>query len=313
MAVRPNTNDCYLYRSEAVGFHLELIQAYAYACGQVYRIYYEEDEEMRWQALLQGKITILVCNYNDSLLHQYRQQHKVFYSAVLEDYANSVWVVNEKNRHLLTSINEWIVYYLSTQEYEIKKQNYFVFRNPENIRPQTELSVYDRIIKRCAKYLNWDWRLLASLIYQESRFRPEAMSHRGAYGLMQITPATADHYLLYDIEGAENNIEAGTKILRDLQRDIANDTASEYDNNCFILAAYNAGKNRIIQCRQFAELQDKNQYVWEEVAAVIPLMKHPVYYESDIYNISRFKGAETLNYVEKIMERYELYKVLLPE
>jgi len=313
MAVRPNSNDCYLYRSEVVGFHLELVRACTHAHSQVYRIYYETDEKKRWQALLQGEVTILVCSSDDSLLLQYHKERKVFHSPSLEAHSNSVWVVNEENRRLLVNLNKWIVYYLSTPEYEIKRQRYFVLRNPDNIKPQTELSVYDRIIKRCAERLNWDWRLLASLIYQESRFQHEALSHRGAYGLMQIIPATAEHYRLHDMETPEDNIEAGTKILHYLQRDLASDTASVYDNKCFILAAYNAGKGRIDQCRRFAVLQEKNQYKWSEVASVIPLMKHPVYYENEENNISRFKGAETLNYVEKIMDRYELYKVLLPE
>jgi len=311
MAVRHSTNDFYLYRSEAVGFQLELIRAYSYTRSQAYRIYLETDENKRWQALLNGKVTILVCSRDDSTLLRYRQQHKVFYSAPLEDYSNAVWVVNKENRHLLADANMWISYYRTTPEYNFKWQNYFVLRDPANVNQQTVLSSYDQLIKQYAKRLDWDWRLLASMIYQESRFHPEALSYRGAYGLMQITPAAAEHYLLYNIEEPESNIEGGTRILRSLQKTISSDSASLYDNTCFILAAYNAGANRVAQCRRFAEIQGKNQYVWKEVAEVIPLMKHPIHYENnDIY---RFKGAETLNYVEKIMDRYELYKVLLSE
>jgi len=311
IAVRPNTNDFYLYRSEAVGFQLELIRAYSYTRNQTYRIYWETDENKRWQALLNDKITILVCRQDDSTLHQYHRQNKVFYSTLLEDYSNAVWVVSKENRHLLTDANIWIRYYRTTPEYNIKRQTYFVLRDPANIYQQTGLSSYDRLIKYYAKRIGWDWRLLASLIYQESRFRPDAVSYRGAFGLMQIMPATAEDYSLYNIEEPEDNIEGGTRILRSLQRTISSDSASIYDNICFILAAYNAGANRIAQCRRFAEIQGKNRYVWKEVAEVIPLMKHPIHYENnDIY---RFKGAETLNYVEKVMERFELYKVLLPE
>lgn len=311
MAVRPNTNDFYLYRSEVVGFQLELIRAYSYTRSQPYHIYLETDENKRWQALLNGKITIIVCSQDDSTLHRYRQQHKVFYSAPLEDYSNSVWVVHKKNRHLLADVNMWISYYRTSPEYYFKWQNYFVLRDPANINQQTSLSSYDWIIKRYAKRLEWDWRLLASMIYQESRFHPEALSYRGAYGLMQITPVAAEHHLLYNIKEPEDNIEAGTRILRSLQKTVSNDTASLYNNICFILAAYNAGANRIAQCRRFAVSQGKNQYIWKEVADVIPLMNYPIHYESnDIY---RFKGAETLNYVEKIMDRYKLYKVLLSE
>ena len=312
MAVRPNTNDLYLYRSEAVGFHLELIQAYAYTNQQSYQIHWESDENKRWQELSDGKITIMVCNPDDSTLCHLRQQRKVFYSTPLEDYTNTVWVVNKKNKHLLADINEWISYYRTTPEYDIKWQKHFVLRNPEQIKPQTELSPYDKLIKLYSKQIPWDWRLLASMIYQESRFQPNVESYRRALGLMQITPTTAETLLLHDIEAPEENIKAGVKIISFLQKQICCDTASFYDNTCFILAAYNAGLGRISQCRYFAEVMDKNPYKWEEVASVIPLMKHPVYYEYDD-NFNCFKGAETLNYVDKIMKRFELYKLLLPE
>ncbi|MCL2097672.1 MAG: transglycosylase SLT domain-containing protein [Bacteroidales bacterium] len=312
MAVRPNTNDFYLYRSEVVGFHLELIQAYAYTNQYTCQIYWESEEDKRWQKLLNGKITIMVCNPEDSTLNSLRQEHKVFHSTPLENYANTVWVVNKKNRHLLAEINSWISYYRTTPEYELKWLKYFVSRNPEQIQQQTELSPYDKLIKLHAKRIEWDWRLLASMIYQESRFRPEAESHRGAYGLMQIMPTTAEHYRLGNITAPEDNIKGGAYILSSLQKETGSDTISFYDNICFLLAAYNAGANRVSQCRYFAELMGKDPYKWKEVASVIPLMKHSVYYEN-IDNIYRFKGAETLNYVEKIMERFEFYKILLPD
>jgi len=312
MAVRPNTNDFFLYRSEAAGFHLELIQAYAYTKQQAYQIHWETDEDKRWQKLLNGTVTILVCSHDDSTLHHWRLQNKVFYSAPLENYSNTVWVVNKKNSPLLVEVNKWINYYNTTLEYGLKWQKYFVSGNPEQVKQQTELSAYDKLIKLHAEYIQWDWRLLASMIYQESRFRPEAESYRGAYGLMQIVPATADTYNLNDITDPEENIKGGIKIISSLQKQMTNDTASIYDNICFILAAYNAGPNRISQCRYFAGLMEKNPYTWEDVASVIPLMKYPVYYEND-ENFSRFKGAETLNYVEKIMKRFEFYKILLPD
>ena len=54
-----------------------------------------------------------------------------------------------------------------------------------------QISEYDEIIKSYADELGWDWRLLASQVYQESRFDPEANSWVGAQGLMQLMPATS--------------------------------------------------------------------------------------------------------------------------
>ncbi len=59
------------------------------------------------------------------------------------------------------------------------------------------ISPYDEIIKENAKKIGWDWKLFAALVWSESRFRIQASSPRGAMGLMQMMPRTADRY---DIE-----------------------------------------------------------------------------------------------------------------
>ncbi len=54
-----------------------------------------------------------------------------------------------------------------------------------------KISRWDDLIKSASNDIDWDWRLLASLIYQESRFIPNVQSWAGAYGLMQVMPLTA--------------------------------------------------------------------------------------------------------------------------
>ncbi len=311
VAVRSNQHDLFLYRSEAAGFHLELIRAYSYTKGQPYRIRLEPDENKRWQLLFNGEVDMLISTQDDSSLQAQLNHRQVLYSMPLENNTNSVWVVNKDDQQFISETNAWIDYYRTTPEYEYKWQTYFIARNPSAVKAQTTLSPYDQLIKHYAKNINWDWRLLAALIYQESKFRPNVESYRGAYGLMQITPTTANHFKFENIEDPQKNIAAGTSVLRSLQKEINNDTATVYDNTCFILAAYNAGIGRLKQCKKFAATQGKNPFSWQEVATVIPLMKHRIYYENDD-DINRFKGAETLNYVEEVMDRFELYKLLLP-
>ncbi len=59
-----------------------------------------------------------------------------------------------------------------------------------------------------------DWLLLASQAYQESRFDPNARSHTGALGLMQLLPSTAKDMGFNDIRTPEDNVHAGAKYLR---------------------------------------------------------------------------------------------------
>jgi membrane-bound lytic murein transglycosylase F len=55
---------------------------------------------------------------------------------------------------------------------------------------QEKISEYDDKIRKYSKLINWDWRLVSSLIYEESRFNPDLVSWAGAYGLMQLMPVT---------------------------------------------------------------------------------------------------------------------------
>ena len=57
-----------------------------------------------------------------------------------------------------------------------------------------KLSRYDELIQTNAKKMGWDWRLLAAVVYQESKFIPDGESWAGARGLMQLMPATAKRF-----------------------------------------------------------------------------------------------------------------------
>jgi len=310
-SLRSNHNDYYLFRGEPAGYHMEMVRAFAKSIGKPYRIHIETDVDKRWNELLHHKVDIVVgSSKDDSILQKHKA--KIIKSMPLEKSTESIWVVAKHNRSLLEAVNVWMAHYRNTTECAIREHTYFVARSNFPGRTQyASLSPYDDLIKSHAKLIGWDWRLLASLVYQESKFHPEARSPRGAYGLMQITPVTAQFLKVDNIDSPEHNMEAGIKLIRYLQRSIVLESASPADSIRFVLAAYNAGPNRLKDCRQFAQSQGKNPNIWKDVAAVIPLMKHEVFYDSEDIRLGSFKGTETLNYVEQIMDRFEHYKVLL--
>ena len=53
------------------------------------------------------------------------------------------------------------------------------------------ISEYDEIIKKGVRRLGWDWRMMAAIVWNESRFNIHAVSSQGARGLMQFMPRTA--------------------------------------------------------------------------------------------------------------------------
>jgi len=80
--------------------------------------------------------------------------------------------------------------------------------------------------------------LVRAVITVESGFNPQAVSSRGARGLMQLRPDTARHYGVADAFDPSQNIRGGVSYLRDL--------LARYDSNLeLVLAAYNAGEDAV--------------------------------------------------------------------
>jgi hypothetical protein len=96
----------------------------------------------------------------------------------------------------------------------------------------------DKLIEQNAKEQGVKSDLIRAVINQESGNRPCAVSSKGAQGLMQLMPATADELGVGDPFNAKQNVEAGTKLLKQLLAKYKGDVA-------LTLAAYNAGSGRV--------------------------------------------------------------------
>src|ERR1700675_1611683 len=97
---------------------------------------------------------------------------------------------------------------------------------------------FREIVKAAAKRYSVDADLITSVIAAESNFDPKAVSRRNARGLMQLLPVTAASLGVKNIFDPAENIDAGTRYLRDLLQLYKNDLA-------LTLAAYNAGPDRV--------------------------------------------------------------------
>ena len=113
----------------------------------------------------------------------------------------------------------------------------------------TTISSYDPLVQQYATSIGWDWRLLSAIIFRESRFHPDANSHKGAIGLMQIRSSrySADTLLIPAV-----NLSVGTSYLKRLQNMFSSVAADTTECIKFTLAAYNAGEGRILQTIQKA-------------------------------------------------------------
>jgi len=96
--------------------------------------------------------------------------------------------------------------------------------------------------------------LVASVIAVESNFNPNAVSWRSARGLMQLMPQTAARFGVTKVFDPQQNIEAGTKYLKELLLRYSGDLA-------LTLAAYNAGPDRVEQYRSVPPYRETRDYV----------------------------------------------------
>ncbi len=231
------------------------------------------------------------------------------------------WGMRKENSEMLQSeLNEWIKSYRSTRAYAILYAKYY--RNPRSSAivksdyytiSTGRVSPWDDMIKKYSENINWDWRLLASLIYQESRFRPDVVSWAGAYGLMQVLPSTGANFGIDITSSPQNNIKAGTMFINWLHSIFDSKIADEEERLKFILASYNAGPGHVLDAMVLAEKNGMDPQKWDDNVAVwLQKKSEPQYYnDADVKN-GYFRGKESIAFVTQILDRYLHYRNIIP-
>jgi membrane-bound lytic murein transglycosylase F len=222
---------------------------------------------------------------------------------------------------LLKELNNWIYSFKKTGSYALLYAKYYknsrsskIVRSDYYSLSTGKVSRWDNLIKAASNEINWDWRLLASLIYQESRFDPDVESWAGAYGLMQIMPVTGKSFGIDVTSSPANNIKAGTKYINWLHSVFEPKIADENERMKFILAAYNAGPGHILDAMKLAEKNGMDPQKWDGSVAVWLLKKSdPQYYNDTIVKNGYFRGTESVNFVSEVLDRFEQYRNIIPE
>jgi hypothetical protein len=118
----------------------------------------------------------------------------------------------------------------------------------------TDPGTYDRLIRRTAARNQVDGALIKAVMHVESAFNPHAVSDKGAQGLMQLMPETAQRYGAEDLFDPVQNVQAAALYLKDLQKRFKNNTR-------LVLAAYNAGENAVLRYKGVPPYDETRDYV----------------------------------------------------
>ena len=263
-----------------------------------------------------GNIELTVAQENVALLEESYYENLLVQPAIGAPHGVA-WAVRNNAPQLRQALDEWIVENRDTRRWNQLYRKYYVDRRGYRDRIETgfltartgNLSGYDDLLKRYAPGVGWDWRLLASQMYQESRFEPRARSWAGAMGLLQIMPATARDLGLADAYDPESNVEAAVRYLKWLEDNYwADEIADPQERIKFILASYNAGAGHVMDARRLAEAEGGDPRVWEDVAFWLLQKSDPAVYGRPEVRHGFARGLEPVHYVSIILERYAHYQ-----
>jgi len=228
---------------------------------------------------------------------------------------NMAWAVRKGSLSLVNELNAWLADFVQTPRYKLIYARYFESsKSADRVESDFyaintgKISPYDNYIRKYSEKLGWDWRLLASLIYQESHFKSDVTSWAGAWGIMQLMPATAKRFGVDLNSPPADQIRAGTEFIRWLDN-LFKDIPDRQERIKFILAAYNIGPGHIIDARNLALKNGADPNTWDNSVSKFLLSKaDPKYYNDSVVKYGFCRGTETFRYVTEVLERYEHYK-----
>lgn len=159
--------------------------------------------------------------------------------------------------------------------------------------------------KEAERLTGIDWRLLAALGYQESRWDPLATSPTGVRGLMMLTEETADRMGVTDRLDPYQSIIAGARYLLVLKETLPA-RIPEPDRTWLALAGYNLGFGHLEDGRILAQRKGLDPDAWMDVRQTLPLLSRPDYYMTVERGFAR--GGEAVYLVENVRSYYDILR-----
>ncbi|MBN2610257.1 MAG: transporter substrate-binding domain-containing protein [Bacteroidales bacterium] len=279
----------------------------------------DEDVEMLISKVANGEIDYTVSDEHVASVNQ-TYYPNIDVETRVSFPQNMAWAVRKGSVKFREEINYWLSDYKKTRRFNAMYAKYFNNHKSSEIVVSDfyainsgRISEYDKYIKKFSKEIDWDWRLVASLIYQESRFKPTAVSWAGAFGLMQLMPGTAQKMGVDENATPVEQIKAGTELIKWLEdRFIYIEDRPERVK--FVLASYNVGFGHVLDAQKLAEKDGKDPNKWDDCVDMYLLKKSdPVFYNDPVVKHGYCRGVETYNYVSQILDRYEHYKNIIKD
>ena len=279
-------------------------------------VYQKEYNSEELFDLLQDKeIDYMVCDYNLAVtLLPFYSSLKIL-DPIGPTYERS-WVLNKKNIGLNKEINNWLVEFSKTSKYSRLIKKYFsprstVINNSFTKSTRHTISPYDHLIKKYAHKYDLDWRFIAAIMFQESKFQEGLVGLGGSYGLMQMMPATMEKFGIDETSSEEEHIAAGTKYIYVISKSFDNITNIK-EKFHFVAASYNAGRGHVLDAQRLCEKYQENSTQWACVSKYLILKSKKEYANDPVVKSGFFPGKHAVRYAQEVMDRYDAYILMYP-
>jgi membrane-bound lytic murein transglycosylase F len=168
---------------------------------------------------------------------------------------------------------------------------------------RARLPAYTALFKRAAAKHELDWRLLAAIGYQESKWDPEAVSATGVRGLMMLTEQTATRFGVADRTDPAQSIHGAAEYFAHLVAKLPRSIEAP-DRTWFALAAYNLGIGHVLDARRITRARGGDWNKWQDVRPSIRLLANPEYSGQTRHGFAR--GGEALYFVNNVRNYYNV-------
>ena len=169
----------------------------------------------------------------------------------------------------------------------------------------TKLPEYESLFKKASEENNIDWKLLASISYQESRWNNNAVSPTGVKGVMMLTKNTAKMLNVNRLNPNESIVGAARYFSNLVEK---YSSYNEITRTNLALASYNAGPNHVNDILLLAKNNDDDVENWNVLKSYLYKLNQKKYYKEMKYGYAR--GWEAVQYIENVKQYYDIITFL---
>jgi membrane-bound lytic murein transglycosylase MltF len=233
-------------------------------------------------------------------------QLRVCEGCVLSNEEQIAWVMRKDSPKLKQAVDQFVETHREGTSFGntlLRRylQNTKWVKNVATDEQMRRFHQYVEFFKKYAEQYDFDYLMLVALSYQESELNQDRRNPSGAVGIMQVIPryAAASPIDVPNVDTAEPNIHAGTKMLREIADNYFKDEKIDaLDRTLFTFASYNAGPNRIVRLREKAAKDGLNPDEW---------------FGNVELEVAKDIGQETVRYVSNIYKYYISYRLILEQ